>query len=180
MKIGAGDFADSNFCAEPGETEFLLDCGHKGNGACLLQANQECHLARNERSPEIGTLSAAIIGNYEPVAGQSFGPLLLKPKKTPWHHSGRYGAAKCPPLSAPLGDQGGFFLQIVLYSTLCNNHGQQIVTPVWYFFSLIINLILKMPCSPFLLTWIFTSRSSFSRKAPEHIARWITAAVLMK
>lgn len=56
-----------------------------------MQANQECQLARNERNPEIGTMSVAIIGNYEPVAGQSFGPLLLKPKKTPWHLSGRDG-----------------------------------------------------------------------------------------
>lgn len=149
----------------------------------MLQANQEYKLARNERNPQIGTLSAAIaaiIGKYEPVADQSFGPRLAEIKKNTLAPFGSRWAAKLPPLSTTFGDQGGLLLQIVLYGTLCNNHGQQIVTPVWYFFSLIINLILKMPCSPFLLTWIFTSRSSFSRKAPEHIARWITAAVLMK
>jgi len=47
----------------------------------LLQANQEYKLARNERSPEIGTLFAAIIGNYEPEAGKLFGPRLAETKK---------------------------------------------------------------------------------------------------
>ena len=55
----------------------------------MLQANQEYKLARNERSPEIGTLFAAIIGNYEPEAGKLFGPRLAETKKTPWHLSGR-------------------------------------------------------------------------------------------
>ena len=56
--------------------------------------------------------------------------------------------------------------------------GQQMVTPVWYFLSLMISLILKIPLRPFLLMCIFTSRSSSSRYAPEHMARKLDLEVL--
>ena len=71
-------------------------------------------------------------------------------------------------------------LRLFLYNGLPCDHEQQMVTPVWYFLSLMISLSLNTPCRPSLLTCILTSRSSFSRKAPEHMARWTTAAVLMK
>ena len=77
---------------------------------------------------------------------------------------------------APRGSQG--FLSRPRGAAGSADHEQQMVTPVWYFLSLMISLILKIPLRPFLLMCIFTSRSSSSRYAPEHMARKLDLEVL--